>query len=58
VGLVEGILARLKGELGAQSRVVATGGQATLIAQGTSAIDAIEPNLILEGLRIIYERNS
>jgi type III pantothenate kinase len=58
VGLVEGILTRLKEELGAQSRVVATGGQATLIAQGTSAIDAIEPNLILEGLRIIYERNS
>lgn len=57
VGLVEGILERLKKELGLSAKVVATGGQAALIAQGTSAIDAIEPHLVLEGLRIIYERN-
>ncbi len=56
-GLVEGIIVRMKEELGKNSKVVATGGQAPMIAEGTSAIDFLEPNLILEGLRIIYERN-
>lgn len=58
VGLVEGIITRMKKELGEESRVVATGGQAAMIARGTKTIDHLEPNLILEGLRLIYERNT
>jgi type III pantothenate kinase len=57
VGLVEGIISRMKKEMGENSKVVATGGQAALIAQGTKVINHLEPDLILEGLRIIYERN-
>lgn len=57
VGLVEGIISRMKKEMGEDSQVVATGGQAALIAQGTKVINHLEPDLILEGLRIIYERN-
>jgi type III pantothenate kinase len=58
VGLVEGIIVRMKKELGSDSKVVATGGQAELIARGTDVIDHLEPDLILEGLRIIYELNA
>ncbi|MDA8337586.1 MAG: type III pantothenate kinase [Peptococcaceae bacterium] len=56
VGLVEGILARMKEELG-PARVIATGGFAGMIAAETAAIDRVEPFLTLTGLRIIYERN-
>jgi type III pantothenate kinase len=45
------------GELGGQARVVATGAHAELIAGLTSAIDAVDPLLTLEGLRWIYEMN-
>ncbi|MGB7623759.1 MAG: type III pantothenate kinase [Terriglobia bacterium] len=58
VGLVEGIITRMKKELGGAPKVVATGGQAEMIAKGTPAIDYLEPDLILEGLRIIYELNA
>lgn len=57
VGLVEGIISRVKKELGKDTKVIATGGQASMIAQGSSVVDHVEPNLVLEGLRIIYERN-
>ncbi|MBZ5552472.1 MAG: type III pantothenate kinase [Acidobacteriia bacterium] len=57
VGLVEGLIVRMKKELGSDSKVVATGGQAEMIAKGTDVIDHLEPDLILEGLRIIYELN-
>ncbi|MBZ5536197.1 MAG: type III pantothenate kinase [Acidobacteriia bacterium] len=58
VGLVEGIIVRMKKELGSDTKVVATGGQAEMIAGGTDLIDHLEPDLILEGLRIIYELNA
>lgn len=58
VSLVEGIIDRMKKELGEEAKVIATGGQAAMIAEGTSVIDHLEPDLILEGLRIIYEKNS
>ena len=57
VGLVEGIIARFKQELGDEAKVVATGGYAELLAPETSAIDVIDPNLTLTGLRLIYEMN-
>lgn len=55
-GLVEGLVRRIQQELGGQARVVATGGLASLIASEVDCIDAIEPELTLEGIRIIYEK--
>ena len=57
VGLVDGILRRMVAELGEGTRVIATGGLASLIGKGTDLIEIIDPDLTLEGLRLIYERN-
>ena len=56
-GLVEGLVARIKQELGGEARVVATGGLANMIADEVTCIDAVEPELTLLGVRIIYEKN-
>lgn len=58
VGLVEGMVARFKEELGPETTVVATGGLAEVIAEETEVIDVVAPWLTLHGLRIIYELNS
>jgi type III pantothenate kinase len=52
-GLVEGIVSRMKLELGDGVRVIATGGLAALMGATATCIDAVEPELTLEGLRII-----
>lgn len=57
VGLVEGIVARMKQELGGEAVVVATGGLAHLIVAESKAVQHIDPFLTLTGLRILYERN-
>ncbi|MEZ5314485.1 MAG: type III pantothenate kinase [Thermoanaerobaculia bacterium] len=57
IGLVDGILERLLEEIGAQCRIVATGGQAELIASGSRYLRHVEPMLTLTGLRLIHERN-
>ena len=57
VGLVEGMVARFKAELGQDTKVIGTGGLAPLIASETSAIDIIAPWLTLDGLRIVYNLN-
>ncbi len=56
-GLVDGIIARIKKEMGCDVKVVATGGIAPLIAKEATTIDLIDENLTLEGLKILYERN-
>ncbi|MFB0559567.1 MAG: type III pantothenate kinase [Dehalococcoidales bacterium] len=57
VGLVEGIVARIRQELGEKAKVVATGGYAELIAKETPVIDIVNPDLTLIGLRLIYQMN-
>ena len=54
-GLVEGLVARIQQELGGSAKVVATGGLERIIARDVHCIDAYEPELTLEGVRIIYE---
>jgi type III pantothenate kinase len=56
VGLVDGILRRMLEELGAETRVVATGGLASLISTSSELISTVDSTLTLEGLRLIYER--
>ncbi|MEJ2640515.1 MAG: type III pantothenate kinase [Desulfosarcinaceae bacterium] len=51
--LVDGMVARMKAEMGGDPMVIATGGLATLMGEVSACIDAIEPDLTLEGLRII-----
>ncbi len=57
VSMVEGMVARIQRELGARTKVVATGGYAGLIARETKVIDEVNPNLTLIGLRLVYRMN-
>lgn len=57
VGLVEGMVARFKAELGPQTKVIGTGGLAPVIAQETTVLEIIAPWLTLDGLRLLYEMN-
>jgi type III pantothenate kinase len=57
VGMVDGILDRLCAVLGEKTKVIATGGQAGLVAAASKYKPPVDPALTLEGLRMIYERN-
>lgn len=57
VSMAEGMVARFRDELGPDMKVVATGGQAELVARETKVIDVLAPWLTLDGLRIIWELN-
>ncbi len=57
IGLVEGMIVRFQRELGGGAKVIATGGLAHLIAKDILAIEAIDPDLTLKGLKLIYDLN-
>jgi type III pantothenate kinase len=56
-GQVDGIVERIRGELGDTAKVIATGGLADLIAPHAKTIEKVDPDLTLEGLRIVWAQN-
>lgn len=58
VGQVDGVIEQVIRELGERPRVIATGGLAPLIGKGSRYIEAVEADLTLEGMRLIYERQA
>jgi type III pantothenate kinase len=57
-GLVDGIVDRMKQEMGEDTKVIATGGHAALIADVTRSVQHVNEDLGLEGLRLLYERRT
>ena len=57
VGLIEGVVSRIQQELGEKAKVIATGGNAGLMAKETPVIEVVNPDLTLIGLRLIYLMN-
>lgn len=57
VALVDGLVERLRAEIGHDAAVIATGGLATLIEAHSKTVETVDEYLTLEGLRILYERN-
>jgi type III pantothenate kinase len=57
VGLVDGMVARFRAELGPGMKCFGTGAMAEVIAKETTCIDVVEPWLALEGLKVIFELN-
>ncbi len=58
IGQVDGIVTRMKKELGGKALTIATGGLAPLIAEDSETIDQVDQLLTIEGLRLIYHRNN
>ena len=57
IGLIEGLVTRIRAELGGQAKVIGTGGLAPLLAKETNIIEIVDQMLTLEGLRLMYELN-
>jgi type III pantothenate kinase len=55
IAMIEGLVARMKRELGRPAKVITTGGLATLFDQHTDVFDAIEPDLTIQGLSLLYD---
>jgi type III pantothenate kinase len=57
VAMVEGLMKRMADELGGRVTGIATGGLAPLVVPETPVFEAVEPDITLHGLRIVWERN-
>jgi type III pantothenate kinase len=57
IGMIDGILERLKEQLGPETKTIATGGQSELIICGSKHVREANPDLTLEGLQLIWQRN-
>ncbi|MBM3517196.1 MAG: type III pantothenate kinase [Alphaproteobacteria bacterium] len=57
IGLIEGLVSRIRGEFGRPMRTIATGGLAPLFASGTAVIEHLDADLTIRGLRDVYRRN-
>jgi type III pantothenate kinase len=57
VGLVDGVVRRMREDLGGRAACIATGGLAGVIAPEVEAIEHVDPDLTLQGLRMVWERN-
>ena len=58
VGMIDGILERLIGELGPETKCIATGGQGHMIVKSSRFVKIYDEDLTLDGLRVIWERKS
>ena len=56
IAMIEGLVARLRAEIGRPAKVISTGGLATLFDRHTSIFDAIEPDLTIQGLALLHRR--
>jgi type III pantothenate kinase len=56
IAMIEGLVARMRAEIGRPAKVISTGGLAPLFEQYTDIFDVIEPDLTIQGLGIIYSR--
>ena len=57
IGMIDGIVERVVAELGANTKAIATGGQAELIVRGSRYLRHVDADLTLEGLHLIWQRN-
>ena len=58
IGLIEGLIGRIRDEWGRPMTVIGTGGVASLFEGATARIDVFDPDLTLRGLLEIHRRNS
>ena len=56
IGMIEGLVARIKAEIGRPTKVISTGGLATLFDEHSSVFDQVEPDLTITGLAMMYSR--
>ncbi len=56
LGLVKGLITRIKNEIGDDPKIIATGGSAPLMAENLGCISVVDENLLLDGLRLLHER--
>lgn len=57
IGMIEGVISRIRSELGSDAQVIATGGLAPLFTECTSVLEVSDPDLTLKGLLAVYRRN-